>query len=320
MARYGDIDGDGFLEYLTRSTAGMRNQGWKDSPDSATHRDGHLAEPPIALAEVQAYAFGAHRAMAGLFACLEDQASAQDQAKLAEQVRARFVERLAMEDELGPFWAMGLDADKRPIETVTSNPGHALWTGLLTGDLAELTVRRLLHDDMLCGWGVRTLSRDARSFNPMSYHNGSVWPHDNGLIALGMKRAGADTAAREVASQIFEAGLRFPSARLPELWCGFSRDRRYQSMPAQYPVSCSPQAWGAGSAFMLLQALLGLEADALGGVVRLRPLLPSWLGEVRVRRLRVGRRQVDFDVLREEHHTRVEVVDDGGYRFEVADA
>ena len=128
---------------------------------------------------------------------------------------------------------------------------------------------------MLCGWGIRTLSSRARRFNPMSYHNGSVWPHDNALIALGMKRAGADNAAREVASQVFEAGLRFPASRLPELWCGFSRDRRYHSMPAQYPVSCSPQAWAAGSAFMLLQALLGLEADAFERRGAARPVLPN---------------------------------------------
>ncbi|MDQ3811027.1 MAG: amylo-alpha-1,6-glucosidase, partial [Chloroflexota bacterium] len=210
----------------------------------------------------------------------------------------------------------GLDRDKHQIQTISSNPGHALWTGLLRGDDARAAVDRLLEDDLLCGWGVRTLSSQARSFNPMSYHNGSVWPHDNALIALGMKRAGADTAAREVASQVFEAGLRFPGSRLPELWCGFSRDRRYQSTPAQYPVSCSPQAWAAGSAFMLLQALLGLEADAIRGCVRLRPLLPSWLGRVSVRRLRVGDRAVDFDVLREGNRALVEVLDDGGLRIE----
>src|SRR5262249_24547209 len=150
-----------------------------------------------------------------------------------------FVERLAMRDDGGAFWAMGLDRRGERIDTVTSNPGHALWAGLLRGDDARTTSRRLLSDEMLCGWGVRTLSSRARRFNPMSYHNGSVWPHDNALIALGMKRAGADGAARDVATQIFEAGLRFPSSRLPELWCGFMRDRRYHSTPAQYPVSCS---------------------------------------------------------------------------------
>ncbi len=317
MNDYGDADGDGFLEYSTRSSEGMRNQGWKDSPDSATHRDGVLAEPPIALAEVQAYRFGAHTAMARLFAQVGQAEREREQRMLADRVRALFVERLAMDDELGRYWAMGLDADKRRIETVTSNPGHALWTGLLRGDEAALTVGRLLQEDVLCGWGVRTLSSRARSFNPMSYHNGSVWPHDNALIALGMKRAGFDAAAREVATQVFEAGLRFPSARLPELWCGFSRDRRYHSMPAQYPVSCSPQAWGAGSAFMLLQALLGLEADAAINTVRLRPMLPTWLGRVSVRKLRVGNASVDFDVVREGHRVLVDVIEDGGLQVAV---
>ena len=320
MRDYGDIDGDGFIEYHSRSSEGMRNQGWKDSYDSASHRDGSLAEPPIALAEVQAYAYAAHREMAELYARLGDSAEERTQRAEAERCRQHFLTALAMNDEDGQFWAMGLDRDKRRIETVTSNPGHALWSGLLRGDEARLTVQRLLGGDMLCGWGIRTLSSRARTFNPMSYHNGSIWPHDNALIALGMKRAGADTAAREVATQVFEAGLRFPGSRLPELWCGFSRDRRYHSTPAQYPVSCSPQAWAAGSAFMLLQALLGLEADAFERVVRLRPVLPSWLGRVSFRKMRVAGSQVDFDVIREGHRVIVDVIDDGGLRIEARDA
>ena len=320
MREYGDVDGDGFIEYHSRSSQGMRNQGWKDSYDSATHRNGVLAEPPIALAEVQAYAFAAHREMAELYARFGDLDKERAQRAEAERCRKLFLDRLAMTDEDGLFWAMGLDRDKRPIETVTSNPGHALWSGLLRGDDARLTVERLVSADMRCGWGLRTLSSRARNFNPMSYHNGSVWPHDNALIALGMKRAGADAAARHVASEVFEAGLRFPGARLPELWCGFSRDRRYHSTPAQYPVSCSPQAWAAGSAFMLLQALLGLEADAFERVVRLRPVLPSWLGRVSFRKMRVAGSQVDFDVVREGHRVLVDVLDDGGLRFESREA
>ena len=321
MRDYGDIDGDGLIEYYSRSSEGMRNQGWKDSYDSASHRDGSLAEPPIALVEVQAYAYAAHREMAELYARFGDAVKEREERTAAERCRQQFVSQLAMQDdEDGPFWAMGLDREKRRIETVTSNPGHALWSGLLRGDDARLTVQRLLGGDMLCGWGVRTLSSRARTFNPMSYHNGSIWPHDNALIALGMKRAGADTAAREVATQVFEAGLRFPASRLPELWCGFSRDRRYHSTPAQYPVSCSPQAWAAGSAFMLLQALLGLEADAFERVVRLRPVLPSWLGRVSFRNMRVAGTQIDFDVIREGHRVLVDVIDDGGLRVEARDA
>jgi glycogen debranching enzyme len=320
LDEYGDLDGDGFLEYQTRSPAGMRNQGWKDSFDSATHGDGTLAEPPIALAEVQGYAYGARKAMADVFVLLGQAERARELRAAAERTRQLFVQRFALDDESAPFWAMGLDGQKKPIEIVTSNPGHALWTGLLAGEQARLTAERLLRDDMLCGWGVRTLSSGARSFNPMSYHNGSIWPHDNGLIALGMKRVGADAAALEVANQVFEAGLRFPAARLPELWCGFSRDRRYHSTPAQYPVSCSPQAWAAGSAFMLLQALLGLEANAHATSLRLRPQLPSWLGRVSVRRLRVGSRSVGFDVLREGHRILVDVLDDGGLKIDVREA
>jgi glycogen debranching enzyme len=320
MREYGDVDQDGFIEYHSRSSNGIRNQGWKDSPDSASHRDGTVAEPPIALAEVQAYAFAAYREMADLYARLGDADNERTLRALAERVRQKFVERLAMSDQDGPFWAMGLDGSGQRIETITSNPGHALWAGLLRGDDARLTVQRLLAEDMLCGWGVRTLSSQARTFNPMSYHNGSVWPHDNALIALGMKRAGADHAAREVASQVLEAGLRFPASRLPELWCGFARDRRYRSTPAQYPVSCSPQAWAAGSAFMLLQALLGLEADAFERVVRLKPVLPNWLGRVSFRKMRVAGSQVDFDVIREGHRLIVDVIDDGGLKIETREA
>ena len=320
MRDYGDVDLDGFLDYHSRSSEGIRNQGWKDSPDSTSHRDGRPAEPPIALAEVQAYGFAAHREMADLYARLGDPAKERIQRGLAERMRQQFIARLAMSDDDGPFWAMGLDGAGQRIETVTSNPGHALWAGLLRGKEARPTVERLLADDMRCGWGVRSLSSRALTFNPMSYHNGSVWPHDNALIALGMKRAGADIAARDVASEIFEAGLRFPGARLPELWCGFGRDRRYRSTPAQYPVSCSPQAWAAGSAFMLLQALLGLEADAFDGVVRLRPVLPNWLGRVSFRKLRVAGSQIDFDVIREGHRLIVDVVDDGGLRIEAREA
>jgi glycogen debranching enzyme len=320
MRDYGDIDNDGFLEFHSHSSEGIRNQGWKDSVDSTSHRDARLAEPPIALSEVQAYAFAAHREMADLYARLGEPAKERVERSLAERMRQQFLERLATSDEQGPFWAMGIDGEGRRIETVTSNPGHALWAGLLRGKEARPTIDRLLADDMLCGWGIRTLSSRARTFNPMSYHNGSVWPHDNALIALGMKRAGADIAARDVASQIFEAGLRFPGSRLPELWCGFSRDRRYHSTPAQYPVSCSPQAWAAGSAFMLLQALLGLEADAFEGVVRLRPVLPNWLGRVSFRKLRVAGSQVDFDVIREGHRLLVDVIDDGGLRIESREA
>jgi glycogen debranching enzyme len=320
MATYGDADGDGFLECTRYPDHGLGDQGWKDSPDSMNHADGQPAEQPVSLAEVQAYAFAAHRGMARIYRCLGEPDKERLQRAAADRVRALFLQRFAMHDVDGAYWAMGIDARGRPVESVTTNPGHAMWTGLLASGDALSASMRLLQDDMLCGWGIRTLSTRAQTYNPMSYHNGSVWPHDNALIALGMKRAGADAAACTVATQIFEAGLLFPGSRLPELWCGFARDTRHNSSPGQYPVSCSPQGWAAGSAFMLLQALLGLEADAQLGVVRLRPSLPEWLGRISIRELRVADRQIDFDVVREGHRLRVDVLDDGGLKVEAREA
>jgi glycogen debranching enzyme len=299
MDDYGDVDGDGFIESNRYPTGGLGNQGWKDSPDSVTDRNGELASAPHALAEVQAYRFAAHRHMARLYARLGEHTKEAAQSLAAERVRRLFVEHLAMSDDDGAFFAMGLDSEKRRIETVTSNPGHALWAGLLGDGDAVLTIKRLRAEDMQTGWGIRTLSSRARNYNPMSYHNGSVWPHDNALVALGMKRTGADAAACEVASNVLEAGLLFPGARLPELWCGFPRDRSHHSAPAQYPVGCSPQAWAAGSAFMLLQVLLGLEGDAYERILRLRPTLPPWLNRVCYRNLRVAGTQVDFEIIRD---------------------
>ncbi|MBV9896227.1 MAG: amylo-alpha-1,6-glucosidase [Chloroflexi bacterium] len=320
MAAYGDPDGSGFLTCNRYPNYGLGDQGWKDSPDSMNHADGSPAEQPVALAEVQAYAFAAHRAMARIYRCFGDSENERAQRAAGERLRAQFLERFRIEDSAGPYWAMGIDARGRPIETVTTNPGHALWAGLLPDSAAAVTARRLVADDLLCGWGIRTLSARAPTYNPMSYHNGSVWPHDNALVALGMKRSGADEPAGRVATQIFEAGLLFPGARFPELWCGFPRDPRHSSAPAQYPVGCSPQGWAAGSAFMLLQALLGLEADALTGVVRLRPTLPEWLSQVSYRGLRVGATEVDFDVFREGHRLRVEMLEAGALKVEVREA
>jgi glycogen debranching enzyme len=320
MSVYGDADGDGFLECNRYPLEGLGDQAWKDSPDSMNHADGRPAHQPVALAEVQAYAYAAHRHMARIYGCLGHPEKDRAERAQADRLRNEFLRTFSFETDRGPFWAMGIDADGERIEAVTTNPGHGLWTGLLTDGNAQAAAQRLVADDMLCGWGIRTLSKNARTFNPMSYHNGSVWPHDNALIALGMKRVGADAAAQTVAAQIFDAALQFPSSRLPELWCGFPRDPRHKSAPGQYPVGCSPQAWAAGSAFMLLQSLLGLEVDALARVVRLRPSLPHWLGRISVRNLSAAGAHVEFDVVREGHRILVDVIDDGGLRIESREA
>src|SRR5439155_16396950 len=225
-------------------------------------------------------------------------------------LKQQFERDFALQTEA--YFAIARGPDKAPVPVVSSNPGHCLWSGLLDGDAGLATARRLLDDDMDCGWGVRTISSQEPMFNPMSYHNGSVWPHDNAIVAAGLKRLGLDGEAARVVGEVLEAAMRFPQYRLPELYCGFSRDRRYFSMPAEYPVSCSPQAWAAGSLFLMLQTLLGLRVDAQHQQIALRPSFPAWLNRISVRRLRVADRAVDFDVLREERRLRVDIKNSDG--------
>jgi glycogen debranching enzyme len=293
----------------------MRNQGWIDSRQAICYPDGRVVEPPIALAEVQGYVYDARKRMARYFRWLGDGERADDLDRQAETLKARFKRDFWLESR--DFWALALDAEKRPVAAISSNPGHCVWSGLLDGADGRLAARRLLQDDMSCGWGVRTLSSAETAFNPMSYHNGSVWPHDTSLIAAGFKRLGLDRDATQLISDVFEAAVRFPGGRLPELYCGFTRDRRYFSMPAQYPVSCSPQAWAAGSVFLMLQSMLGLRVDAAKGRVWLRPRLVDWVQRVSVRRLRVADHRLDFELRREGDRTRVEVWDSGGLELVV---
>jgi glycogen debranching enzyme len=316
--RYGDPDGDGYVEYKSHSESGIRNQGWKDSIDAVTYPDGRPVEPPIALAEVQGYVYAARIHTAALFRRLGQEERASSLETSATELRKKFERDFWFEAE--QYYALGLGPDKRPIEVVSSNPGQCLWTGLLQGRAGRSAVRRLLQADLDSGWGVRTLSNREPMFNPMSYHNGSIWPHDNALIAAGFKRLGLDGAAARLIGEVLEAAMRFPHYRLPELYCGFGRDRRYFSIPAQYPVSCSPQAWAAGSVFLMIQTLLGLRADASRLQLQLRPLLPEWLNRISIRRLRVADTRVDFEVSRENGRTRVEIWDSGGLEVAVEPA
>ncbi len=282
---YGDLDGDGFVEYQTRSTRGIRNQGWKDSFDSVSHEDGSLAEPPIALAEVQAYVYLAKQRMADVYRALGEASRAERLESEARDLSARFNEAFWMEDER--YYAGALDRDKRQVRTVVSNPGHALYCGIADPEKASEVAKRLLAPDMFSGWGIRTLSKDALRYNPMSYHNGSVWPHDNALIAAGMKRYGFVRGTNRIATALFDAAIHADYMRLPELFCGFTR--RSPNRPVSYPVACSPQAWAAGSPFLMLQGMLGISARAHENLLTVNmPHLPPWINTVELRNLRVG--------------------------------
>ncbi|MCK4268064.1 MAG: amylo-alpha-1,6-glucosidase, partial [Actinomycetia bacterium] len=255
---YGDLDGDGFVEYKRKSSRGLINQGWKDSHNAVAYEDGQMARAPIALAEVQAYVYYAKKRMAQLFMDLGENDFSLKLVKEAARLKEAFNEKFWIADQ--SFYAIALDGDKNQVKTISSNAGQCLWTGIADHDKAIAVSKRLLNPDMFSGWGIRTVSKDAATYNPMSYHNGSIWPHDNSIIVRGLKRYGRIREAEHVATGIFEAAIYHSYHRLPELFCGFTR--RGSNSPVEYPVACSPQAWAAGAIFMILQSILGLTANA----------------------------------------------------------
>ncbi|HJU98749.1 MAG TPA: glycogen debranching N-terminal domain-containing protein [Jiangellaceae bacterium] len=269
---YGDRDGDLFVEYQRLSASGLANQGWKDSWDGVTYADGRVAQAPIALCEVQGYVYAAYLARAALADDAGDASRARRCRDRAEALRQAFEDAFWLPD-LG-WYALGLDADKRPIDSLTSNIGHCLWSGIVAPDRAARLARLLTSPEMFTGWGVRTLATSMTAYNPMSYHNGSVWPHDSAIVAAGLKRSGHADEAQLVARGILEAAEQF-GGRLPELMCGF--DRAEFPAPVPYPTSCSPQAWAAAAPLELVRVLLGAEPNIPGGSITLSPGLPeSW--------------------------------------------
>jgi glycogen debranching enzyme len=288
---YGDIDGDGFVEYRRRADSGLVNQGWKDSGDAVFHADGALAEPPIALCEVQGYVYLARLMAAQMADAMGERALAAAQRDLAGQLRERFDE-VFWDPELGVY-ALALDSNKRPCRVRTSNAGHLLFTHIALPQRVARLSRALLEREFFSGWGIRTLSTRERRFNPASYHNGSVWPHDNALVALGFASYGHTAQVTQIATAIFDAAAHMDLRRLPELFCG--TQRRRDKGPILYPVACAPQAWSAAAPFGLLQACLGLEINAAERVVRLRhPRLPASLEFLHIRRLPVGDARIDL--------------------------
>ena len=291
----GDLDRDGFVEYARRSEKGLVHQGWKDSWDSVFHRDGTLAEPPIALCEVQGYAYAAKRAAAKLARMLDQHDWANDLAHEARLLRERFEQAFWCE-ELSTY-GLALDGAKRLCRVKASNAGHCLWTEIAGAERGKRCAELLLSDEFFSGWGIRTVATSEARYNPMSYHNGSVWPHDNSLIAEGMGRYGLKEFALRLLTSFYEASLYMDLHRMPELFCGFVR--RPGEGPTLYPVACSPQSWAAASVLMLLRACLGLSIDAPRSRVRFfHPELPAFLSQVQIPKLSVGQGSVDLTLYR----------------------
>jgi glycogen debranching enzyme len=302
---YGDVDGDGFVEYQRRSSNGLGNQGWKDSHDAIFHADGTLASAPIALCEVQGYVFAARTAAAELAALLGHTQHSEELLRQARDLRERF-ERAFWCPELGTY-ALALDGEKRACRVKTSNAGHCLFAGIASTEHAGRVTRMLLGMSFFSGWGVRTVSDQEARYNPMSYHNGSIWPHDNALIAAGLACYGHKEGAVRILTALFDASQFLDLHRLPELYCGFPR--RPAEGPTLYPVACAPQAWSAASVFLVLQACLGLSIQgAQSELLFSHPLLPEFLQEVRLKNLRVGAGTADLLLIRHGDDVSVNVL------------
>lgn len=312
--RYGDLDGDGFQEYKTFSDQGYENMSWKDAHDAVVYADGSQVKQPKATCELQGYVYDAKRRMAELYDALGSPEAAQRMRDQAAALREAFDRAFWLEDE--GTYAYTLDPDKRRVSSIASNAGHCLWSGIARPERAASVARRLLQEDMWSGWGIRTLSSQNPAYNPYSYQNGSVWPHDNGIIAAGFKRYGHVEEANRVARAIFDAARCFQAYRLPEVYSGMPRVP--DSFPAQYIGANIPQAWAAGSVFHLLHSMLGLRADAPNGVLYVDPTLPAWLGEVELPNLSIGGTRLHLRFAREaDGDSTCEVVAQDGAPVEV---
>jgi glycogen debranching enzyme len=305
MAGDGDPDQDGFIEYARRGKDGLVQQGWKDSWDSVFHADGTLAEPPIALCEIQGYAYAAWRGAGQLAAARGDTSQAEVWHRRAEALQARF-EQTFWCDELGTY-ALALDGSKKPCLVRTSNPGHCLFSGIASPWRAKLVADTLMSEESFGGWGIRTVTAGAARYNPMSYHNGSVWPHDNAIAAAGLARYGLTAHAARIFGAMFDLSQTVDLHRLPELICGFHR--RTGDSPTLYPVACAPQAWAAGAVYLLVQACLGLRVDVLAQRVSFtHAVLPEEIEWLRILNLAVGSARVDLLLTRHSHDVGVTVL------------
>ncbi|MHB2210933.1 amylo-alpha-1,6-glucosidase [Methylobacterium sp. CM6257] len=308
---YGDLDGDGFQEYQCRAPDGAENQGWKDAGNAVLDESGGDVPAPKALCELQGYVYDAWRRMAQVYDALDRPDRAQGLREKARVLRRRF--NAAFWDEDAQFYALCLDPEKRRVMSVSSNPGHLLWSGIVPPERAGAIARRLMAEDMFSGWGVRTLSADHPAYNPHDYQLGAVWPHDNGLIAVGLSQYGFRAEAARIAAGLIAAANRFMLHRLPEVFAGTSRSDA--PFPVQYLGANVPQAWAAGSVFSLLHALLGIRVDARARKILADPHLPDWLPELTLVDFSVGQQTVDLRVFRDGAETCIEILRSAGVRL-----
>lgn len=305
--KYGDLDLDGFVEYngtKYKEKKGLLHQGWKDSYYGILHKDGSQPVQPIALCEVQGYVYDAKKQWSEIFHSLGDKKTAAILEEDAFDLQKKFNEKFWMKNK--DYYAIALDGNKNKVETISSNPGHCLWSGIIPKDKVDKVVRRLLSKDMFSGWGIRTISDKEQIFNPLSYHNGTVWPHDNSIIAVGLKRYGFKEEVIKIFRGLFHASTYFEYHRPPEVLCGYSREDF--SAPIQYPVSCSPQAWSSGSLFFIIQAMLGIEPEMPKKTLRIvEPILPKWLESLTLKEMKLGRSKItlDFSTYKERTFCRI---------------
>jgi glycogen debranching enzyme len=303
--KFGDMDGDGYVEYQKKSEGGLDNQGWKDSRDGIVHQDGTIPVGPIALVEVQGYVYDAWRQVAHVATALGHDDVAEELERKAEELKQRFNNDYWMPD--AGYYAVALDGNKEQVRSITSNAGHGLWSRIIDSSRAGRVVRRLLAPDMSSGWGIRTLSDKNPAYDPIGYHTGTVWPHDNSLIAHGMKLNGFDDAANKVIDQLSLSGAYFAAGRFPELFCGFSRED--VPVPVEYPVACRPQAWATGATLLMVRSYGGISADAPAGTLFIvRPTLPFWLTRSDIIGMRVGSSRVDLAFHSHEGATGAQVL------------
>ncbi|MDE5415059.1 amylo-alpha-1,6-glucosidase [Alkalihalobacterium chitinilyticum] len=301
--QYGDRDGDGFVEYHQESSKGIANQGWKDSADSIVHRNGDYAETPIALSEVQGYVYQGKVGIAELYETIGNTSEAERLREEAAQLQEKFEQHFWMENH--SFYALALDKDKSQVGTITSNPGHVLFSEMLNETRATLISDVLVSDKMFSGYGIRTMGEGEAGYNPMSYHDGSVWPHDNSMILLGMSKTKHATQAMTVIEGLMKSASNFEYDRLPELFCGYSDQ---EGRPVKYPVACSPQAWAAGTPLVFVQTMLGIFPNALKNTVEMNPVLPNDVNYLKVEQLTIGNGSMDFVVRRQGEKFQVDIL------------